>query len=135
MASLAELLFPAERRHLPYSRWWNIAARTVHLAATGILLGAHVFGVPADGLYPLLWTAIATGVVMILVEVYPSAHWTHQVCALFVYAKLALLCVIPWMWEYRAPMLLAVLALASVGSHAPRKLRHYSVWYRRVMID
>jgi hypothetical protein len=135
MASLAELLFPAERRHLPYSRWWNIAARTVHLAATGILLGAHVFGVPADGLYSLLWTAIATGVVMILVEVYPSAHWTHQVCALFVYAKLALLCVIPWMWEYRAPMLLAVLALASVGSHAPRKLRHYSVWYRRVMID
>jgi len=135
MASLADLLFPAERRHLPYSRWLNIAARTVHLAATGILLGAHVFGVPADGLHPLLWTAIATGVVMILVEVYPSAHWAHQVCALFVYGKLALLCVIPWMWEYRAPMLLAVLALASIGSHAPRKLRHYSVWYWRVMID
>ena len=82
MASLTNLLFPAVRRHLPYSRWWNIAARTVHLAATGVLL-----------------------------------------------------CAIPFMWDYRVPMLLAVVGLASIGSHAPRKLRHYSVWYRRVMID
>jgi hypothetical protein len=135
MAPLTNPLFPAVRRHLPYSRWWNIAARTIHLAATGMLLGAHVFGVPADGLYSLLWVAIATGGVMIAIEVYPSAHWTHQVCAVFVYVKLALLCAIPFMWDYRVPMLLAVVALASIGSHAPRKLRHYSVWYRRVMID
>jgi len=135
MASLTDLLCPAVRRHLPCSRWWNIAARTIHLAATGMLLGAHVFGVPADRLYLLLWTAIATGGVMIAIEVYPSAHWAHQVCAIFVYAKLALLCAIPFMWDDRVPMLLAVLALASIGSHAPRKVRHYSVWYRRVMID
>jgi hypothetical protein len=46
-----------------------------------------------------------------------------------------LLCAIPFMWDYRVPMLLAVVGLASIGSHAPRKARHYSVWYRRVMID
>jgi hypothetical protein len=28
-----------------------------------------------------------------------------------------------------------VLALASVGAHAPRRVRHYSVWLRRVMVD
>jgi hypothetical protein len=72
---------------------------------------------------------------MIAIEVYPSAHWAHQICAVFVYAKLALLCAIPFVWDSRVPVLLAVVALASVGSHAPRKVRHYSVWYRRVMVD
>jgi hypothetical protein len=135
MASLTTLLFPPVRRHLPGSRWWNIAARTIHLAATGVLLGGHVFGASADALYPVLWTALATGAVMIAVEMYPSAHWMHQVCAVFVYAKLALLCAIPFMWDYRVPALLAVVALASVGSHAPRKFRHYSLWYRRLMVE
>lgn len=135
MATLKELLFPAARRHLARSRWLNIAARTVHLAATGILLGAHAFGISPDGLYPLLWTAITTGGVMIAVEIYPSAHWAHQVCAMFVYAKLLILCLIPFVWGYRLPLLLAALALASIGSHAPRRVRHYSVVYRRVMAD
>jgi hypothetical protein len=39
------------------------------------------------------------------------------------------------MWEQRVPLLLAVVVLASVGSHAPRRVRHYSLWYRRVMAD
>jgi len=65
LARLTALLFPDPRRRLPHSRWWNIGARTVHLAATGILLGGHVFGADAGTLMPLLWVAIATGAVMI----------------------------------------------------------------------
>jgi hypothetical protein len=135
MTSLRARLFPDPRRHLPYSRWLNIGARTMHLAATGILLGGHVFGADAAMLMPLLWAAIATGAVMIALEAYPTAHWAHQVCALFVYAKLAVLCAVPFLWGQRVPLLLAVLALASVGAHAPRRVRHYSLWYRRVMVD
>ena len=135
MSRLTDLLFPMPRRRLPGSRWWNIAFRTLHLGATGILLGAHVFGVPADRLYPFLWVAIGSGAGMIAVEVYPTAHWIHQVAALFVYAKLALLCIIPFAWTARVPLLLAVVVLASVGAHAPRTVRHYSVVQRRVMVD
>ena len=135
MASLAALLFPDPRRRLPHSRWWNIAARTVHLAATGMLLGGHLFGADEATLRPLLWVAIASGAVMIAIELYPTAHWAHQVCALFVYAKVGVLCLVPFLWEQRVPLLLTVLVLASVGSHAPRRVRHYSVWYRRVMAE
>src|SRR5512135_2562174 len=103
MASLTALLFPDPRRRLPHSRWLNVAARTIHLAATGMLLGGHVFGAAAAALVPLLWVAIATGAVMIAIEVYPTAHWAHQVCALFVYAKLAILCTVPFLWEQRVP--------------------------------
>jgi len=72
---------------------------------------------------------------MIAGEVYPTAHWAHQVCALFVYAKLTLLCLMPVFWEARVTLLLAVVVLATVGAHAPRRVRHYSILYRKVMAD
>jgi len=135
MPSFLALLFPEPRRRLPHSRWWNIAARTIHLAATGILLGGHVFDAETGTLMPLLWVAIASGTAMIAIEMYPTAHWAHQVCALLVYAKLGVLCLVPFLWERRVPLLLAVLVIASVGAHAPRRVRHFSLWYRRVMVD
>ena len=135
MAWIVALLFPDPRRRIPHSRWWNIGARTVHLAATGILIGGHVFGADAGTLMPLLWVAIVSGAAMVAIELFPTAHWAHQVCALVVYAKLGVLCLVPFLWEQRVPLLLAVVVLASVGAHAPRRVRHYSLWYRRVMVD
>jgi len=133
--NLTALLFPSQRRRLPYGRWWNIASRTIHLAATGALLGGHLFGAPAEHLSPYLWTAIASGVALIALGLYPTGHWLHQGCALAVYAKLAVLSLVPWWWDQRVALLLLALVLASVGAHAPRTLRHYSVAYRRVMAD
>lgn len=135
MTTLHTLLFPDTQRRLPGARWWSIAARTVHLAATGTLLGGHVFGAPAGNLLPVLWTAIASAAIMIALELYGSAHWLHQVGAIFVYAKLALLCLILVAWDSRVPILFVVVALGSIGSHAPRRVRHYSVLYRRIMTD
>jgi hypothetical protein len=123
------------RRRIPYARAWNIAARTVHLAATGTLLGGHVFHVPAAQLYSALWVVIASGAVLIVLEMYASMHWAHQGCALILYAKLGLICLIPWLWDFRVPILLAVVTLASIGSHAPRTIRHYSVVFKRVMAE
>jgi hypothetical protein len=123
----------APRRRIPGARAWNIAARTIHIAATGMLLGGHMFAVPAAQLSPALWAAIGSGAALIVLEMIASAHWAHQGCALMLYAKLGLLCLVPWLWDYRVPILLAVVALASVGSHAPRTIRHYSVVFRRVM--
>jgi hypothetical protein len=135
MADWRSILFPVPRRTLPGARWWNIAARSVHLAATGVLLGGHFFGAPAAQLLPFLWLAALTGAVLIGLEVYPSAHWLHQICASAVAMKLGLLCVIPFAWDYRVPILFMVVGIASAGSHAPRKIRHYSWLYRRVLMD
>lgn len=133
--TLTPLLFPPERRRLPHGRWWNIAARTVHLAATGVLLGGHVFGASADALLPYLYVAVASGATLIAIELYPTGHWLHQGCAVAVYAKLGLLCLVPFFWDYRVPLMLAALAIAAVGAHAPRTVRHYSFRFKRVMAD
>ncbi len=129
--SLRRLLLPDEPRHLPHGRTWNVAARTVHIAAIGVLLGGHYFSVDPARLLPWLWLAIASGGALLVVEAYPSMDWFAQGAGLFVLAKIALLCLVPFAWAWRVPILFGVVLLASVGSHMPGRYRHYSFIYRR----
>lgn len=130
---LRAILLPDPRRRFPHARAWNVSARTVHLAATGTLLGGHFYGAPAASLLPWLWVAIASGAVMFGLELYTSFDWLTQIGGLVVIAKLAVLCVIPFAWSARVPLLFAVVALAGVGAHMPGKYRHYSVVYGKAI--
>lgn len=129
--TLRQLLLPDPPRHLPHARVLNVASRTLHLAAISALVGGHVFGVPAPRLEPWLWGAIASGGALMAIEMYPSIDWLAQLAGVFVAAKLALLCVVPFAWEERVPILFGVLVIASVGSHMSGRYRHYSLLYRR----
>jgi hypothetical protein len=127
-------LFPPEQPpSIPYGRLYKIALRTVPLMAISVLVGGHAFSAPAGALRPLLYVAAATGVGLILLEAYPSLHFVFEGWGLLLLAKLALLCCIPFAWKQRLPILLAVVALASIGSHMPARFRHYSLLYRRVI--
>jgi hypothetical protein len=130
---LRSIFLPEPRRRLPHARAWNVGARTVHLAATGTLLGGHVFGAAPDTLVPWLYVAIASGAVMLGVELYTSFDWLTQVGGLAVVLKLTLLCVIPFVWSARVPILFAVVVIAGVASHMSGKYRHYSLLYGRSM--
>ena len=125
------LFRPARPRSLPYGRLANIVFRTFHLMAIGILVGGHAFGAPAAALKPLLYAAIGTGAGMIVVETYPSLLFVFEGWGLMLLGKLILLCLIPYMWGRRLPILLVVIAIASVGSHMPAQWRHYSLLYRK----
>jgi len=114
-------------------RAWNIAARTAHIGITGVLLGGHVFNVSASRLLPFLYSAIATGVVLALIELYPNWRGLFELRTLVLGAKLLMLTAIPWLWDYRVSILVFVLVLASVGSHMPGRFRHFSVIERRNM--
>ena len=115
------------------ARFWNIALRTAHLAAMGILLGGHAFDVPPSRLVVALWWTVGTGIALGAVEAGGRLLWFHQGRGLMTLAKLALVAVVPWFWDYRLPILLVVLALASVGSHMPARFRYYSFVYGKVI--
>jgi hypothetical protein len=120
-------------RLLPGARAWKIALRTVHLMAISVLVGGHGFAAPAAALAPWLYAAVASGVGMTVLEAYPSVEFVLEGWGLMLVAKLGLLCAIPFLWRLRFPLLLAVVAIAAVGSHMPRRLRHYSLLRGKVI--
>jgi hypothetical protein len=120
-------LCPDPPREIPHSRFLNVSCRTVHLAAFGLLLGGHGWGVEADRLLVALWATIGSGLALMLLECLPSARWFFEGRGLLVLLKLGLLLLVPLLWEYRLSLLLAVVAVASVGSHMPARFRHASL--------
>ena len=99
----------------------------------GVLLGGHAFNVPAPQLLASLWLTIATGVALGAVEAGPRLVWFHQGRGLMTLAKLLLIAAVPFFWDFRLPILLVVVVIASIGSHMPARFRYYSVLYRQVI--
>ena len=132
--NLAQRLWlPGYLVRLVGARGWNIALRTAHIAATGVLLGGHVFGQPRERLALSLYVSVGTGVALAVSEIGVSWLWFHQLRGLMTLGKLVLLCGVPLFWTARVPILLGVVVLGSVGSHMPARFRYYSVLYRQVI--
>jgi pheromone shutdown protein TraB len=101
----------------------------------GVLLGGHAFDVSRDRLLPALQWTIATGVVLAVLEMGMSLVWLHQLRGLMTMAKIGLLFLVPCFWADRLWILMAVVVLASVGSHMPARFRYYSLLRREVIRD
>jgi len=100
-----------------------------------VLLGGYAFDVPKSDLMPSLIMTVITGVLLTFSEAGPHLLWFHQIRGLMTIAKLALLCAVPLCWSCRLPIMLAVVVIASVGSHMPARLRYYSVLRGEVIRD
>jgi hypothetical protein len=113
----------------------NILLRTAHIGAMGVLLGGHAFDVTPERLRFTLWLTFGTGLALAAVESGGRPLWVHQGRGLVTLGKLALICLVPLLWDHRFPILLAVVALASIGSHMPARFRYYSALHGRVIHD
>jgi len=111
----------------------NIALRTVHLAAMGVLIGGHAFDVEPDLALEETGMTVGTGVVLAAVESEGSLLWFHQGRGILTLLKLALLALVPALWTQRLFVLFAVLGLGAVGAHMPARYRYYSVLHRRIV--
>lgn len=109
----------------------DIVLRTVHIAGAGILVGGHVYGVDAGRLVGALAVTVASGAGLIATEIWHSRHWPYQVRGILVMLKLAALGFVLVWWPGRVWVLLVVLAVGTIGSHVPRRYRHYSLVHRR----
>jgi len=114
-------------RSFPYLRACNILFRTGHIGATAALFGGQVFNVATERLLPWLYASILTGLALVVIECLPDWRWCGQGSGVMTLMKLMLLVLILWRWDYRVPILAAVIVLGSVGSHMPRRYRHYPI--------
>ena len=116
-----------------WARAADIALRTVHIGTSGILLGGHVFDMPAERLLVWLYLTVASGVGLVASEVYHSWHWPYHGRGVLVLVKLALLALVLVWYAWRVPILVAALVIGAVGSHMPKRYRHWSFVHGRVI--
>lgn len=117
-----------------HKRGVALLLRTLHLVSFGILLGGHTFAIDADRLLPALYLTIASGVGLMALEISTiGPHWLFMGKGAAVLVKLLLLLAVLYAWDYRLPLLLLVVAIASVSSHMPGRYRHYSILQGRIV--
>lgn len=129
-------LFPAEKRLFPGRRWCSIVLRTFHLIGISGLAGAYLYHLPETQWHPYLLLTLFSGVLMVLLEVYTDGIWLLQLRGLAIGVKLLLLSTVFWWFDQpNSVIYLLVLLISGVISHAPGKLRYYSIWHGRVLTE
>jgi uncharacterized membrane protein len=119
--------------NLTVKRWTKISLRTLHLLAVAGVGGGILFGLEKDLWNNYWWLALVSGVLMMLIDIISNLVWVVQVRGLVIFLKLILLALLgrdPLLDEW---LLAVIIVLSAVISHAPGKLRYYSVYHRKVI--
>jgi hypothetical protein len=118
---------------LPAVRTVRTSLRTAHLLAFGALYGGHVYGVPAASLHPSLLATVASGGMLMALEVYRTPLWLVQVRGLATLVKILLVVAVAVWWDAGVFLLTAAVVIGGVVSHMPGRYRYYSVIHGRVV--
>ena len=131
--SLRDRLLPRAPRTFRGARAWQVGARTVHVVAMGLVLGGVAFAAPECSLVLPIALTIASGLLLLGIDLWKGGAYFYQGNGVAVLLKLALLSLGQLFPAVRLEWYLAATAVASVGSHMPRTWRHWSFLHRRVI--
>jgi hypothetical protein len=95
--------------------------------------GGILFGIEKAVWMNYWWLALASGVLMMIIDIVSNPVWLVQVRGLAIYLKLVLLGILGVCPQWAGPILIIVIILSSVVSHAPGNLRYYSLYHKKVM--
>jgi hypothetical protein len=125
MRHLSSLVFPAETRSFPGRRGLKILLRAAHVLCAGVLTGGYFFDVGSATRASWLVGTIASGILILVLDLHESGTFLLQLRGLVVVVKIGLLAVLP-VFAGNQAWVLAVLVVASVlVSHAPGRIRYY----------
>jgi hypothetical protein len=125
------LLFPAKSRFFPGQRWVNILLRTLHLIGIAGLGGGFLYPAEGDLWRTFFNLTIWSGVGLTAIAVWNNAIWLVQLRGQAILLKLLLLGLMSLLPELRLLIFIAILIISGVISHAPAKVRYYSMFHGR----
>ena len=126
-------LLPRPLRRFRGERAWQVAARSVHIAAMGLLLGGVAFAAPERSLVLPVALTLASGLLLLGIDLWKGGSYFTQGNGVATLLKLALLGLGQLLPAARLEWYLAATVVASIGSHMPRTWRHWSFLHRRVI--
>ena len=111
-------------------RWLKVSLRTLHLIG---LAGISV-SIATDNFDVISWTiTIISGLAILVLEAFSNLNWFVQVRALAIYIKIGLLIVLFFYPDYSWYILILIIIISGLVSHAPSAVRYYSFVHRRVI--
>lgn len=116
-------------------RWTKISLRTLHLLAVAGVGGGVLFGLEQDLWRSYWWLALVSGGLMMLVDIIANPLWAVQVRGLVIFLKLALLVMLGRYPSLDGYLLGIIIVISTVISHAPGKLRYYSVYHGKQILS
>ena len=116
-------------------RWIKISLRSLHLVSVAGVGGGILFGLDKTVWVNYWWLALASGVLMMAIDIVSNPVWLVQVRGLVIYLKLVMLAVMGAFPQWAGMLLLMVIILSSVISHAPGNLRYYSIYHKKVILS
>ena len=114
-------------------RWTKIGLRTLHLVSVAGVGGGVLFALEKDLWLHYWWLALVSGALMMLVDITANTMWVVQVRGVAIIVKLMLLVLLGLHPGWDNLLLVTVIIISAVISHAPGKLRYYSLYHRRVI--
>lgn len=114
-------------------RWTKISLRTLHLLAMTGAGGGILFGLEKDLWVNYWWLALLSGALMMLIDIISNPVWIVQVRGLVIFLKLILLMLLGRDPSLDLVLLAVIIIISAIISHAPGKLRYYSVYHGKVI--
>jgi len=114
-------------------RWTKISLRSLHILAVAGVGGGVFFSLAKDQWINYWWLALASGALLMLIDMISNPVWVVQVRGLIVFLKLILLAFLGSYPAWDGYLLMFIIVISAVISHAPGKLRYYSIYHKKVI--
>jgi len=114
-------------------RWTKISLRTLHLLSVAGVGGGILFGLEKDLWIDYWWLALASGGLMMLIDILSNRVWLVQIRGVAIFSKLILLAFLGSFPGWDGYLLTVIIIISGVISHAPGNLRYYSLYHRKVI--
>jgi len=114
-------------------RWTKISLRTLHLVSVAGVGGGVLFALEKDLWLHYWWLALVSGAFMMLMDITANTVWVVQVRGIAIIVKLMLLLLLGLNPGWDNFLLVMMIIISAVISHAPGKVRYYSLYHLRVI--
>ena len=116
-------------------RWTKISLRTLHLLTVTGVGGGILFGLEKDLSINYWWLALVSGALMMVIDIVSNPVWVVQVRGLVIFLKLILLALLGQDPVLDRILMIVIIIISAIISHAPGKLRYYSVVHRKAILS
>lgn len=113
-------------------RLFKVIVRSIHLVGMAGVFGNALMQTSGPVYLSL---AIASGIVLVMMEASSGLIWFVQLRGVSLYLKLLLLLLMHLKPEITIPCLIAVIVISGFMSHAPRWVRYFSLQHGRVVLS